>query len=177
MYTPRVPMLTTQWTKMSPDPETRAREVSRLLGEWVSVRMAGNRGLDAWLVAVAEAPLGYRNAKWGVSYLLILKLSGKAVARAVDVMDVQAVWTGTARERRVNAQKGAVRSWERTGDAAARTAPARAALEARFLADAGGDPELAERLRQAHYRRMGQKSAQARRAAKERKARSPQDHS
>lgn len=62
-------------------------------------------------------------------------------------------------------QIGAHESWARTTDRAARTAPARAALEAKFLAEAGGDPTRAEHLRKAYYKRLALKSAQSRRRA------------
>jgi hypothetical protein len=57
---------------------------------------------------------------------------------------------------------GAYRSWANTEDRAARTAPARAALEQRFLDEAHGDPVRAGYLRKAYYAELGLKSAQAR---------------
>jgi hypothetical protein len=57
-------------------------------------------------------------------------------------------------------------SWANTEDRAARTAPARRALDAKFLEQAGGDPIRAEHIRKAHYTRLALKSAQARRARK-----------
>jgi hypothetical protein len=54
-------------------------------------------------------------------------------------------------------------SWANTLDRSARTAPARAALEAKFLTEADGDPIRAESLRKAYYARMAMKSAMARR--------------
>jgi hypothetical protein len=56
-------------------------------------------------------------------------------------------------------------SWARTPDRAARTAPARAALEAKFLEQAGGDPVRAAHLRKAYYARLALKSAEVRRRA------------
>ena len=58
---------------------------------------------------------------------------------------------------------GAHESWAHTLDRPARTAKARAALEAKFLAEADGDPVRAEHLRKAYYARMALKSVQARR--------------
>lgn len=58
---------------------------------------------------------------------------------------------------------GAQVSWANTTDRAARTAPARAALEQKFLDQAGGDPDRAEQLRTAYYLRLAQRSAQVRR--------------
>jgi hypothetical protein len=58
---------------------------------------------------------------------------------------------------------GAHISWSRTIDRTARTAPARAGLEAKFLAEADGDPLRAASLRKAYYARLALKSAQARR--------------
>jgi hypothetical protein len=57
--------------------------------------------------------------------------------------------------------------WAQTPDRSARTAPARAALEARFLEQAGGDPVRAEHIRKAHFQRMALKSAITRRKARE----------
>lgn len=57
-------------------------------------------------------------------------------------------------------------SWANTTDRTARTAPARAALDAKFLAQADGDPIRAEHLRQAYYKRLAMKSVQARAAKK-----------
>jgi hypothetical protein len=56
-------------------------------------------------------------------------------------------------------------SWLNTEDRSARTAPARAALEARFLAEGGGDPVRAEHARKAFYARLAMKSAMSRRKA------------
>lgn len=66
---------------------------------------------------------------------------------------------------------GAHQSWANTPDRAARTAPARRALDAKFEREADPDGTLnpverakrAESLRKAHYARMALKSAQARR--------------
>jgi hypothetical protein len=58
---------------------------------------------------------------------------------------------------------GAHVSWANTVDRSARTAPARAALEAKFLSEADGDPVRAEHLRKAHFSRLAFNSAQARR--------------
>lgn len=75
--------------------------------------------------------------------------------------------TATEFERRIQAQIAAHESWAATPDRSARTAPARQALEAKFLDEAGGDPRRAEHLRKAHYQRLALKSAQSRRRAKE----------
>lgn len=58
-------------------------------------------------------------------------------------------------------------SWANTEDRSARTAPARRALDAKFLEQAGGDPKRAESLRKAHFKRLALKSAQSRRRARE----------
>lgn len=58
---------------------------------------------------------------------------------------------------------GAHVSWANTTNRTARTAPARAALEAKFLAEADGDPLRAEHLRKAYYLRLAQRSAEVRR--------------
>ena len=57
-------------------------------------------------------------------------------------------------------------SWANTDDRTARTAPARAALDRKFLDQAGGDSVKAANLRKAHYARLALKSAQARRRRK-----------
>lgn len=66
-------------------------------------------------------------------------------------------------ERRLAAQVAAHASWAMTPDRSARTAKARAALDQRFLDEAGGDPAKAEALRRAHFARLSLASARARR--------------
>jgi hypothetical protein len=73
----------------------------------------------------------------------------------------------TKSERQLLACAAAHESWANTIDRPARTAPARAAFEQKFLDQAGGDPVRAEHLRQAHFARLALKSAQSRRKAKE----------
>jgi hypothetical protein len=58
---------------------------------------------------------------------------------------------------------GAYTKWSRCADPTAATAAARAALEAKFLAEAGGDPKRAEYVRKAYYTRLALASARARR--------------
>ena len=70
-------------------------------------------------------------------------------------------------ERRLQSKLAAHASWAATPDPATRTLPARQALEARFLEQAGGDPIRAEHLRQAFFTRLALKSVQSRRRAKE----------
>jgi hypothetical protein len=72
----------------------------------------------------------------------------------------------TEQERSERAFRAVTSSWEKTHDRSARTAPARAARDARFLRAAGGDVELAERLRREYFVELGVKSAEARRAKK-----------
>ncbi|OBH22495.1 hypothetical protein A9X03_15390 [Mycobacterium sp. E1715] len=55
-------------------------------------------------------------------------------------------------------------SWANTIDRTARTAPARRAADARFLALADGDVKRAESLRRAHFKRMALKSIAVRQA-------------
>jgi hypothetical protein len=64
-------------------------------------------------------------------------------------------------------QIAAHESWANTENRSARTAPARAALDRRFLDAAGGDPVRAAHLRKAFVTRLALKSAQARRKARE----------
>lgn len=68
-------------------------------------------------------------------------------------------------ERKLTASIAAHESWAATPDRAARTAPARRALDAKFLEAADGDPVRADHLRKAHFQRLALKSAQARRKA------------
>lgn len=68
--------------------------------------------------------------------------------------------------RRLRAQIAAHASWAHTENRTARTAPARAALDNKFLTDAGGDPVKAAHLRTAYYARLALRSAQARSARK-----------
>lgn len=75
--------------------------------------------------------------------------------------------TATPSERSLAARIAAHDSWAHTPDRSARTAPARAALDQKFLDAAGGDPVRAEHLRKAHFSRLALKSAKARRRSKE----------
>lgn len=68
---------------------------------------------------------------------------------------------------RVLGRLGAHVSWANTTDRSARTAPGRAAFDAKFLAEAGGDPVRAEHLRKAHFTRLAYNSARSRLVAKE----------
>ena len=70
-------------------------------------------------------------------------------------------------ERTLRGRLGGYTSWANTPDRTARTAPARAALEAKFLADADGDPQRAEALRKAYFVGLALKSARARRKSRE----------
>lgn len=73
----------------------------------------------------------------------------------------------TTAERRLVASIAAHTSWAKTQNRTARTAPARAALDAKFLEQAGGDPIRAAHLRKAWFARLALKSAQSRRKARE----------
>jgi hypothetical protein len=70
-------------------------------------------------------------------------------------------------ERVLRARIASHASWSKTEDRAARTAKARAALDQKFLDEAGGDPVRAEHLRQAYYARLSLKSLTKRRHARE----------
>lgn len=72
----------------------------------------------------------------------------------------------TSSERRLIASIGAHQSWANTIDRSARTAPARAAHDQKFLDEADGDPVRAEHLRKVYFQRLALKSAQARRGRK-----------
>lgn len=65
------------------------------------------------------------------------------------------------------AKIAAEESWAKTQDRTGRTAPARAALDRKFLDAADGDPVRAAHLRKAHFARLALRSAQSRRKAKE----------
>lgn len=73
----------------------------------------------------------------------------------------------SASEKRLQAQIAAHSSWANTINPSARTAPARRALDAKFLAEAGGDERRAGHLRKAYFQRLALKSAQSRRRARE----------
>src|SRR4051794_28970887 len=81
----------------------------------------------------------------------------------------------TDAERSLAAREGAYKSWARTQDRAARTAPARAALDAKWerLVDPDGtwDPKdrslAADAMRKAHYTAMARKSVASRRSQKQ----------
>lgn len=70
-----------------------------------------------------------------------------------------------ATERQLASRAGAYKSWANTTDRAARTAPARAALDAKFLTQSDGDPFRADALRKAYFTELALKSARARRLA------------
>lgn len=62
-----------------------------------------------------------------------------------------------------------LKSWAQTEDRSARTAPARAARDQRFLDEAGGDPVKADILRRKFFAEIALKSAQVRRANRDRR--------
>lgn len=70
-------------------------------------------------------------------------------------------------EKQLAASIAAHESWGRTPNRAERTAPARAAADARFLTEADGDPKRAANLRKAYFQRLALKSVQARRKNRE----------
>lgn len=72
----------------------------------------------------------------------------------------------TDTERRLRGELAAHKSWANTENGTERTAPARRALDAKFLAEANGDPQRAESLRKEYYARLAFLSAKARRARK-----------
>ncbi|MGO1317129.1 MAG: hypothetical protein ACTMIR_08860 [Cellulomonadaceae bacterium] len=83
--------------------------------------------------------------------------------------------TVTEAERRLRASIAAHESWAQTPDRSARTAPARAALNARFEQQVDPDGLLlpderarrAEHARKAYFQRLALKSARSRRRSKE----------
>ncbi len=68
--------------------------------------------------------------------------------------------------RSLQQQYAAHMSWALTENRPARTANARQALENKFLSEAGGDPQRAESLRKAYFKRLAAKSVAARAARK-----------
>lgn len=66
-------------------------------------------------------------------------------------------------ERSLRGKLASHLSWANTKDRTQRTAPARAALDAKFLAEANGDTKRAESLRKAYYTRLAFQSAKSRR--------------
>ena len=72
----------------------------------------------------------------------------------------------TPAERSLRGALASHQSWANTENRTERTAPARAALDQKFLDQAGGDPKRAESLRKAHYARLAFLSAKARRKNK-----------
>lgn len=70
-------------------------------------------------------------------------------------------------DRKLIGQIAAEQSWANTTDRTARTAPARAARDQKFLDDADGDPVRAEHLRRVYFRRLALRSAQSRRKSRE----------
>ena len=70
-------------------------------------------------------------------------------------------------EKSLVASYAAELSWANTENRTARTAPARAARDAKFLEQADGDPVRAAHLRKAYFKGLALKSAQGRRKAKE----------
>jgi len=73
----------------------------------------------------------------------------------------------TASERVLHATIAAHESWANTLDRSARTAPARAAVDAKFLEQADGDPIRAGHLRKAYFARLTLKSIVSRRKSRE----------
>jgi hypothetical protein len=72
----------------------------------------------------------------------------------------------TPAERSLRGTLANHQSWANTENRAERTAPARRALDQKFLDQAGGDPQRAESLRKAYYARLAFESAKARRKNK-----------
>ena len=72
----------------------------------------------------------------------------------------------TPAERSLRGTLASHQSWANTENRTERTANARAALDQKFLDQAGGDPQRAESLRKAYYARLAFLSAKARRERK-----------
>lgn len=78
--------------------------------------------------------------------------------------------SASAAEVRLAAQIRAHQSWAKTVNRTARTAPARAGLERKFLEQADGDPVRAEHLRTAYFKKLALLSAASRRRNRQRRA-------
>lgn len=93
----------------------------------------------------------------------------------VDARKTHRLMSIPTSERRLAASIAAHESWANTPNRSARTAPARAALMAKFEAEVDPDGTLppaerarrAESRRKAHFQRLALRSAQARRAGRE----------
>jgi hypothetical protein len=72
----------------------------------------------------------------------------------------------TSSERTTIGRIAANTRWGNTLDRSAATAPARSALEQKFLDQADGDPVRAASVRKAYYARLNLASVKARRARK-----------
>jgi hypothetical protein len=72
----------------------------------------------------------------------------------------------TPAENKLSASIAANMRWAQCEDRTEATAPARKALEDKWLAEAGGDPKRAENLKRAYYQRIALRSSVARRKAK-----------
>ena len=70
-------------------------------------------------------------------------------------------------DRRLAGQIAAHTRWANTADRTTATAAARGALEAKFLAEAGGDPVRAASVRKAYFARLALASSKARRKSRE----------
>jgi hypothetical protein len=70
----------------------------------------------------------------------------------------------TPAENKLSASIAANMRWAQCEDRTEATAPARKALEDKWLAEAGGDPVRAENLKRAHFQRLALKSTVARRS-------------
>lgn len=146
-------------------PEDVAREVVRMLDEetsdgWPDAFAAQVEGVAALLTGWAEAI----RAEGGGPMSNPQPTEGGVLG---DPKNPKGSAAMTETERRLAAAIAAHESWAATEDRSARTAPARRALEQKFLDAAGGDPKRAESLRRAHYKRLALKSAQSRRRARE----------
>jgi hypothetical protein len=75
--------------------------------------------------------------------------------------------SSSASERSLVGRIASETSWANTTNRSARTAPAPAALDQKFLDEADGDPVRAAHLRKAHFSRLALKSARSRRKAGE----------
>lgn len=108
-------------------------------------------------------------------------LSDLEAARSVDSDDIEwaaeqdepvialAEQIDRRSERSMRAKLAAHTSWGNTVNRTSRTAPARKALDEKFLREAEGDPVRAEHIRKAYYLRLALKSAQVRRQKRDAK--------
>lgn len=135
------------------------RQARRSAG-WTQRQLGDACGMDA--SAIARIETAQRTVSIQQAHAICTALDDFAPLKSIAMLSS----AGISRIRAKAGAKGAASSWANTKDAPARTAPARAALEKKFLDAADGDAGLAADLRREHFARLAARSAEARRAKK-----------